>query len=63
MEQLQRSGFYTEFQNEREEILRHKWLMSEKAGHDIGFETALTDWLMKHRSEWRKARRRKCPAG
>lgn len=50
------SSLYREFQAEREEILRHKWIESEKAGHDIGFERALTDWIMKHRSKWRKSR-------
>lgn len=47
---------YREFQAERDEILRHKWLESEKAGCDIGFETALTDWIVKHRSRWRRER-------
>lgn len=51
-----RSSLYREFQAERDEILRHKWIESEKAGHDIGFERALTDWIMKHRSKWRKSR-------
>ena len=41
---------------EREEILKHKWIESEKAGYDIGFEQALTDWIVKHRSKWRKSR-------
>jgi Domain of unknown function (DUF4032) len=53
---LQGSTLYREFQAEREEILKHKWIESEKAGHDIGFERALTDWIVKHRSKWRKAR-------
>ena len=53
---LKNSSLYREFQAEREEILRHKWLESEKAGRDIGFEQALTDWIIKHRSAWRKAR-------
>lgn len=53
---LQRSSLYKEFQAEREEILKHKWIESEKAGRDIGFEQALTDWIVKHRSNWRKAR-------
>jgi hypothetical protein len=53
---LKNSSLYREFQAEREEILRHKWIESEKAGHDIGFERALTDWILKHRSAWRKAR-------
>ena len=53
---LKNSTLYREFQAEREEILRHKWIESEKAGHDIGFEQALTDWIIKHRATWRKAR-------
>ena len=53
---LKSSSLYREFQAEREEILKHKWLESEKAGYDIGFEWALTDWIMKHRAKWRKSR-------
>lgn len=53
---LKNSTLYREFQAEREEILKHKWIESEKVGHDIGFERALTDWIVKHRSKWRKAR-------
>ena len=53
---LRSSSLYREFQAEREEILKHKWIESEKAGHDIGFERALTDWIIKHRSKWRRSR-------
>jgi hypothetical protein len=53
---VKNSSLYREFQAEREEILKHKWLESEKAGYDIGFEHALTDWIIKHRSKWRKSR-------
>ena len=53
---LKTSSLYREFQAEREEILKHKWIESEKAGRDIGFERALTDWIIKHRSKWRKGR-------
>lgn len=52
----QRSSLYQEFLAEREEILRHKWIESEKQGKDIGFERALLDWIRKHRENWRKAR-------
>jgi len=50
------SALYREFLLEREEILRHKWYLSEQAGHDVGFEKALLDWIVKHRSEWRTVR-------
>ena len=55
-ELLKNSSLYREFMEEREEILKHKWIESEKAGRDIGFERALTDWIIKHRSKWRKSR-------
>lgn len=53
---VKNSSLYREFQAEREEILKHKWIESEKAGCDIGFERALTDWMVKHRANWRRAR-------
>jgi hypothetical protein len=55
---VKNSVLYKEFVAEREEILKHKWLESEKAGHDIGFEKALLDWIVKHRSAWRDKRQR-----
>lgn len=57
-ELVKNSVLYKEFLAEREEILRHKWIESEKAGHDIGFERALLDWIVKHRSAWRERRQR-----
>ena len=39
------------------EILKHKWLESERLGYDIGFERALLDWIRKHRDSWRASRR------
>lgn len=56
---VRNSMLYREFLAEREEILRHKWLESEKAGHDIGFERALLDWVMRHRGGWRNNRGRR----
>ena len=56
-ELVKESLLYKEFLAEREEILRHKWIESEKAGSDIGFEKALLDWIVKHRSQWRTQRK------
>jgi len=53
---VKNSVLYKEFLAEREEILKHKWIESEKAGSDIGFEKALLDWIVKHRSNWRNKR-------
>jgi len=54
---VKQSSLYQEFLAEREEILRHKWIESERLGYDIGFERALLDWIRKHRDAWRASRR------
>jgi hypothetical protein len=53
---IHNSVLYKEFLAEREEILCHKWIESEKAGYDIGFEHALIDWTLKYRSAWLEKR-------
>jgi len=59
---VKQSSLYQEFLAEREEILKHKWLESERLGYDIGFERALLDWIRKHREGWRAARRQQQPS-
>ncbi|MBS0662391.1 MAG: hypothetical protein JSR48_03955 [Verrucomicrobia bacterium] len=59
---VKQSSLYQEFLAEREEILKHKWLESERLGYDIGFERALLDWIRKHREGWRAARRQQAAA-
>ena len=51
------SSVYKDFIEEREEVLKHKWLESEKKGYDIGYSAALIDWIIKHRTNWRKYRK------
>ena len=53
---LESSALYKKFMEEREEILKHKWIESEKAGQDIGFEKALLSWVCYHREKWRNKR-------
>ncbi|MDP7048575.1 MAG: hypothetical protein QF721_03920 [Verrucomicrobiota bacterium] len=53
---LGKSMLYQRYLDEREEVLRHKWLESERAGSDTGFEWALVDWVLNHRAKWRKSR-------
>ena len=53
---LEKSSLYQQYLAEREEVLRHKWLESERAGRDIGFERALMEWILNHRAKWRKSR-------
>lgn len=38
---------------QRAEILRHKWIESEKASQDLGRDAAL-DWISKYAAQWRE---------
>lgn len=37
-----------------EEINRHLWIESEKAGKNIGFDKAADDWMRKYLNDWLK---------
>jgi hypothetical protein len=43
---------------ERIEVLKHKWLESEKAGYDIGMETAKKSWKKSHAKKCKASRRK-----
>ena len=58
-ELVRNSLLYRHFQAQRDEIMRHKWLESEKAGHDIGFDRAHADWTIKHSAQWQRERSRR----
>ncbi len=38
-----------------DEILRHKWIESEKLGRDIGLLHSIQDWKIRHYKDWRQA--------
>jgi hypothetical protein len=40
---------------EREEVLRYKWIESERVGFDIGYEQEWMSWVLRHRNNWRRA--------
>lgn len=45
-----------------EEVNKHKWYESEKAGKDIGWAQALIDWTFKFKTKWLKERKEKLQA-
>ena len=47
---------YAELLAERDQLMRFKWLASEKAKRDVGLENALMEWAAEHRSKWRQER-------
>ena len=52
---LEKLTLYQQYLAEREEVLRYKWLESERLGRDIGLESALMDWVINHRTKWRNS--------
>lgn len=51
-------SLYKKFISIRDEIMKHKWIESEKKQSDIGFESALVDWIKNHRSVWLESNKR-----
>lgn len=41
-------------QRELEEVMRHKYFMSEASGRDVGYDVASRDWLTNHAEEFRR---------
>jgi len=59
MMNIRETSFYKEFLAQREEIMKHKWYESERAGYDVGFAYALLDWTMKFKTKWIQERKKK----
>ena len=47
---------YGKLEAQSNEIRKDKRHESGMAGREVGFERALADWLIKHRSSWHKSR-------
>ncbi len=56
---VKETSLYKEFLAQREEIMKHKWYESERAGKDVGFAYALIDWTMKFKNKWLQLRKNK----
>lgn len=54
---VKETSIYREFLLMKEEIYKHKWYESERAGYDIGFIQALIEWTVKYKSEWIRKRK------
>ena len=55
-ELIRKTQLYKEFLAEKEEILKHKWIESQKVGYDIGYDKAFFDWELKHYRSWKQKR-------
>lgn len=50
--ELQNTRLYRHYLAIRNEVMKHKWIESEKAHKDVGFEYALVDWIVKYKTRW-----------
>ena len=51
-ELYKKSLYYRHVVDECNEIDRHKWIESEKVGHDIGKDKAHWSWICNHKNKW-----------
>lgn len=49
---ISKSALYHVWIAERIEVGRHKWYLSESAGHDVGWDRANWDWNLRFRADW-----------
>jgi len=45
---VKNTQLFREWEKTKQEILKHKWYESEKAGHDIGWDRAALDWMLRY---------------
>ncbi len=47
---IERSFSFRRWMHARQAILDHKWYESERAGHDIGWDRAAVDYMLRFRT-------------
>jgi hypothetical protein len=45
---MQSTRLFRQWSEVKQAVNDHKWYESEKAGHDIGWERAYTEWMIRH---------------
>ncbi len=48
-EWARKTALFREWEEMKEDVLRHKWFESERAGHDVGWDRALVDYNLRVR--------------
>jgi hypothetical protein len=54
-ESLADKEFWLDVLDELDEILKYKWIESERAGFDIGMDRGIREWLYKYFTAWAAA--------
>ena len=45
---MEKTSLFQQWQRVKCAVDDHKWYESERAGHDIGWDRAYTDWLVRY---------------
>ena len=56
---VDKSSLYQLFLAERLEIQRHKWVLSERLGKDVGYDYAVISWIRNHKQLWWESQKKK----
>ncbi len=54
---IERSTYYAFYLREKEEILKHQWVLGERNHGDVTYNYAQWDWILRHRPGWIEALR------
>ena len=49
-EWAKKTSLFQNWEEMKGDVLRHKWYESEKVGHDIGWDRALINWMLRIRN-------------
>jgi hypothetical protein len=52
---LAAKAFWLDVWDQLDEILKYKWIESERAGFDIGMDRGIREWLHNHFTAWAAA--------
>jgi hypothetical protein len=55
---IENSSYYRGWLDEKDQIEKHKWCLSEKAGMNVGWHYAQWDWIVHHRLDWLQAKKK-----
>ena len=50
--EIKQARLYQLYLSQVDEVNRHKWIESEKAGFDVGWDWALVNWIIHYRANW-----------
>ena len=48
---VRNTDLFRKWESMKQDIQRHKWCESEKAGYDIGWDRATVDWMIRNGTE------------